>query len=153
MDNKEVIREFFAAFARRDAEGMARLYHPEVVFEDPVFGELGAAQSSAMWKMLCSRGKDLQIEVSNVQADEARGSADWEAKYTFQKTGKFVHNRVHSEFWFRDGVIVKQKDTFDFWKWASMALGSQGLMLGWTPMVRNAVRKEARRSLEEEMSK
>ncbi len=29
-----------------------------------------------------------------------------------------------------------------------MALGTPGRLLGWTPMIRNAVRKEAKRSLQ-----
>jgi ketosteroid isomerase-like protein len=147
MDNNEVIKQFFAAFALRDGAGMGGFYHPESKFEDPVFGLLGQAQSAAMWKMLCQRGKDLEITLVRSEADNERGSADWEAKYTFQKTGKFVHNKVHSEFTFRDGLIFSQKDDFDFWKWASMALGTSGRLLGWTPMIKNAVRKEAQRSL------
>jgi ketosteroid isomerase-like protein len=147
MDNNEVIKKFFAAFAQRDGAGMGRFYHPDTKFEDPVFGELGQAQAAAMWQMLCQRGKDLEVTLVKSQADGQRGSADWEAKYTFQKTGKFVHNKVHSEFTFRDGLIATQKDDFDFWKWAGMALGASGRLLGWTPIIKNAVRKEAQRSL------
>lgn len=147
MDNNEVIKQFFAAFARRDGAGMGSLYHPESKFEDPVFGQLGQAQAAAMWQMLCQRGKDLEITLVRSEADDTRGAADWEARYTFQKTGKFVHNKVHSEFTFRDGLIATQKDDFDFWKWAGMALGTSGRLLGWTPIIKNAVRKEAQRSL------
>jgi hypothetical protein len=58
-----------------------------------------------------------------------------------------VHNKVVSNFVFKDGLILSHKDDFDFWRWASMALGSRGRLLGWTPIVKTAVRKEAKRSL------
>lgn len=148
MDNSQVIRDFFAAFGRRDADGMIRHYHPELVFEDPVFGKLSREQASVMWHMLCARATDLVIELGNHEADEVKGRAEWDAKYTFSKTGRFVHNRVRSELEFRDGQIVRQKDDFDFWRWASMALGARGQLLGWTSLVKNAVRKEVKRSLE-----
>jgi ketosteroid isomerase-like protein len=149
MDNRKIIEEFFAAFGRRDAEGMVRHYHPELTFEDPVFGQLSHAQAANMWKMLCARGKDLTIRLVESDATSTNGHAVWEAQYTFSKTGKLVNNKVRSEFGFRDGLIVHQKDDFDFWRWASMALGTRGRLLGWTPLVKNAVRKEAKRSLAE----
>ena len=40
--HEALIRDFYAAFARRDAEGMARCYHPEVFFSDTVFPSLRA---------------------------------------------------------------------------------------------------------------
>lgn len=148
MGNTELVERFFTAFGRRDSEAMIACYHPEIVFSDPVFGELTRVHAAAMWKMLCARGKDLQIVLGRHEANESTGFAEWEAKYTFSKTGNFVHNKVRSELVFRDGLIVSQKDDFDFWKWASMALGARGRLLGWAPLVKNAVRKEAKRSLE-----
>ena len=147
MDNAQLIREFFAAFARRDADDMIRHYHPELVFEDPVFGRLSREQASLMWHMLCARATDLVIELRSHDADETKGHAEWDAKYTFSKTGRFVHNRVRTELDFRDGQIVQQKDDFDFWRWATMALGPRGRLLGWSSVVKNAVRKEVTRSL------
>lgn len=148
MDNKNVIRDFFAAFGRRDADGMIRHYHQDFSFEDPVFGKLTRSEAAAMWKMLCGRATDLQVELRSFDADEKTGYGEWEAKYTFAKTGNFVHNKIRSQFRFRDGLIVEQKDHFDLWRWASMALGTRGRLLGWTPIVQNAVRKEAQRSLQ-----
>jgi ketosteroid isomerase-like protein len=147
MDDTEIIRELYRAFARRDADAMMRCYHPEVAFRDPVFGELAFPQVQTMWTMLCARGKDLVVELVRCEAEGGRGVAEWEAKYTFQKTGKFVHNKISSRFVFKDSLIVQQTDDFDFWKWASMALGASGRLLGWTPVIKNAVRKEAKRSL------
>ncbi|MCI0751446.1 MAG: hypothetical protein L0Y35_06375, partial [Flammeovirgaceae bacterium] len=66
---------------------------------------------------------------------------------TFSRTGRFVHNRIHAKFVFRDGKIIRHKDSFDFWRWASQALGPVGLLLGWTPMIKSKVRSTARGSL------
>lgn len=148
MDNVEVIRSLYAALGRRDADAMMRCYHPDIVFADPVFGELSLSQVKAMWEMLCTRGEDLKIELISAEADAQRGSAEWEATYTFQKTKRFVRNRVRSRFAFRDGLIVEQRDEFNFWKWARMALGTSGQLLGWTPLLKNAVRKEVTKSLQ-----
>jgi ketosteroid isomerase-like protein len=146
--NQKIIQDFYAAFARRDGEAMGRFYHPEAVFDDPAFGELTAREAAAMWKMLCSRGKDLVVELVSSSAEGDHGRAHWDARYTFTKTGRPVHNVVHAEFTFKDSLIVRHHDVFDFWRWSSMALGLPGKLLGWSPLIKNAVRKEARRSLD-----
>jgi ketosteroid isomerase-like protein len=134
MNSQEkTIQRFYESFIARDAEGMAKCYHPEVVFSDPVFGRLSGAEATGMWRMLCARAQGLAITFSSVSASGDSGSAHWEATYTFSKTGRRVHN----------------VDRFNLWKWAGMALGPAGILLGWTPMVRGAVRKEARKGLAE----
>ena len=44
----------------------------------------------------------------------AKGSAHWEADYTFSATKRKVHNVVDARFELRDGLIVKHTDVFDF---------------------------------------
>jgi len=83
-----------------------------------------------------------------VQADEAQGRAHWEVRYTFSATGRKVHNLIEAEFQFKDGKIVRHRDRFDFWKWTRMALGLPGLLLGWTPLVQNRVRRIGRANLD-----
>ena len=143
-----LIHRFYDSFAALDATGMGACYHREIVFSDPAFGELHGPEAGAMWAMLCERGKDLEVGASKVEADDERGRAHWEARYTFGPTGRPVHNRIDAEFEFRDGLIIRHTDRFDFWAWARQALGPAGLLLGWTPVVRNKVRSTARRSLE-----
>lgn len=147
-----LIERFYAAFAARDAAGMQACYHPEVVFSDPAFGELRGAEAGAMWAMLVARGKDLHVTASRVEADDRRGSAHWDARYTFGQTGRPVLNRIDAEFEFRDGLIVRHTDRFGFWTWARQALGPAGLLLGWTPLLRNRVRSTARAGLETYMA-
>jgi len=151
--NQALIDRFYRAFQVRDAATMAACYHPQIEFSDPVFTGLRGPEAGAMWAMLCARATDLEITFGDVQADDARGRARWKARYTFTQTGRRVHNAIAAEFEFRDGLIVRHVDRFDFWRWSRQALGLTGLLLGWTPMVRNRVRTMARRGLEAHMRK
>jgi len=151
--NEQLIQKFYSSFQARNAAGMTSCYHSQVVFSDPVFGRLESAQAVAMWQMLCGRAKDLKIELGRVQADDRSGSAHWEAHYTFGKARRAVHNIIDASFEFRDGLIVKHTDSFDLWRWSRMALGPIGTLLGWTPMLQSAIRKDARRGLNEFMAK
>lgn len=145
--NAELIERFYAAFKRRDGVAMAACYTPDASFRDPVFAVEGD-DIGAMWTMLCERGRDLTLDWSDVRADDTEGTAHWEPRYTFLVTGRRVYNRIESRFTFRDGRIATHVDRFDLWRWSRMALGTKALLLGWTPFVRNAIRSEARRSLD-----
>lgn len=144
--NAELIERFYAAFARRDGDGMAACYAPDVRFSDPVFGELRGTEAGDMWRMLTGRAQDLTVTLAEHEAGDERGSAHWLADYTF-RTGRKVHNDIHAELRFRDGLIAEHDDRFSFHRWASQALGPVGLLLGWTPMLRGKVSGEARAGL------
>jgi len=92
--NAALIVAFYAALGRHDPEAMLACYAPDVRFSDPVFPDLDAAGVAAMWRMLCSRGKDLAVVASNVAADDATGRAHWVATYTYSATGHRVENRI-----------------------------------------------------------
>ena len=94
-----------------------------------------------MWAMLCSRATDLSVEVSGVEADDTHGRARWVATYTFSKTGRKVRNEIDAEYGIPRWADRASTDRFDLWRWAGMALGLKGTLLGWTPMVQNAIRK------------
>jgi ketosteroid isomerase-like protein len=150
--NAALINRFYEAFARRDAEAMVSCYAPDVRFVDPAFGELHGDRARGMWRMLVERGKDLEVVHSNVVTDEKRGSAHWDADYTFSATGRKVHNSIDARFRFEDGLIAEHEDSFDLYRWTRQALGPVGLLLGWTPMVQHKVRSGARESLDEYMA-
>lgn len=147
--NAQLIEKFYTAFQKRDAETMASCYHADVQFSDPVFADLRGPRAGAMWKMLCERGTTLQIEFSDVWADDKTGRAHWDARYDFSATGRKVFNRIDARFEFADGKIIRHTDAFDLWKWAGMALGPKGKLLGWLPPVQNAIRKKAMHGLDE----
>ena len=146
--HETLIRQFYDAFSRRDAEGMARCYHREVFFTDPVFPALRGSQAGDMWRMLLSRAADLQVTLDEAAADGDGGRAKWTARYTFSRTGRPVVNRIEALFAFRDGLIVRHFDHFPFWRWSRQALGPAGTLLGWSPLIRWKVRKDAARALE-----
>lgn len=145
--HEALVREFYAAFARGDAEGMARCYHPEVFFSDAVFPKLKGPEAGDMWRMLLARAKDLRVTLEEAGADGDGGRARWTARYTFGRTGRPVVNRVSALFAFRDGLIVRHYDSFSFWRWASQALGPAGAALGWFAPLKWKVRRDAARSL------
>jgi ketosteroid isomerase-like protein len=145
--HRQLLEQFYGAFRKRDGEAMARCYAPDASFSDPVFTRLRGDEPGAMWRMLCGRANDLTVDFEVLEADDLRGKARWVARYTFTKTGRPVENHVESEFEFKDGKIARQVDRFPFWRWSRMALGTPGTLLGWSPVVKNAVRREAARSL------
>jgi len=139
----DTVREFYEAFARRDGEKMAASYADDVKFSDPVFPELHGDKARAMWRMLCSKSKDLKVSYTIVDVDEDVATVRWHAWYTFSATKRSVHNVVHSRLTLRDNNIVEHLDDFDFWRWSRQALGPSGWALGWTPWLRDKVRAQA----------
>jgi ketosteroid isomerase-like protein len=146
--NAELVARFYAAFAALDGATMASCYAPNARFEDPVFSLQGKDEVMSMWAMLgeATRAGSMgvwELEWRDVEADGNAGRAHWEAHYRFSATGRLVHNRIDAAFRFKDGLIVEHVDRFDFWAWSRQALGAPGLLLGWTPMLRNKVRAQA----------
>ncbi len=144
--NRELISRLYVALDRKDGETMARCYHPQASFRDPVFTLEGESVGD-MWRMLTARASDLRAESHEVVADADSGSCRWEARYTFSGTGRAVHNRIQARFRFREGLIIEHVDQFDLWRWAAQALGPVGKLLGWSPMVRGKIRRQAAANL------
>jgi ketosteroid isomerase-like protein len=136
--NAALIERFYSAFARRDVEAMLSCYRPDV---------FAGREARAMWRMLNARAADLAVEFGDVAATERDGSARWEACYTYTATGRPVHNRIDASFEFRDGLIARHVDRFSLWRWAAMALGARGTLLGWLPPVQKAIRVRASKGL------
>ena len=150
--NQQLIERFYGAFDQEDGDAMASCYSPDVRFSDPVFPDLRGGRAGAMWRMLTSGPGLLRIELLEKEAGEEHGSAHWRAHYTFTQTGRPVLNDVQAGFRFEDGLIAEHRDDFSFHRWARQALGISGLLLGWTPILRSAVRRRARASLDEFMA-
>jgi len=145
--NHALLHKFYSSFQKRDAAGMAECYHADADFSDPVFTALAGQKVKHMWGMLCERGKDLTLEFRVLGADDSRGAVHWEAHYTFSATGRKVINVIDAEFEFSNGTILHHRDRFDLWRWSRMALGVKGILLGWLPLVQNAIRARAARGL------
>jgi ketosteroid isomerase-like protein len=135
-------QRFYDAFVLGDWHTMGMLYAPQATFSDPVFPHLNAAQARAMWQMLLSSAEDFSV-AANVQETDTHASVIWIARYSFGPTGRPVVNRVHTEMELGAGRILRQVDRFSFWRWSRQALGTPGLLLGWTPLLRARVRAKA----------
>ena len=144
--NAQLLERFYTAFAKRDHATMKACYAPDATFEDEVF-TLKGDQIGQMWHMLAVNAKEFSLEFRDVSANDTAGQAHWEAHYLFSATGRKVHNIIDGEFQFRDGLIIAHRDRFNFWSWSRQALGLPGVLLGWTPILRNKVRGQAARNL------
>ena len=152
--NQRRLTQFYAAFARLDAEEMAACYALDARFEDEVFALRGHEEVTGMWRMLCGATRDKGVEVwhlraSGIEAGAMSGQARWVADYRFSATGRMVHNVIDSAFEFTpEGLIMRQHDRFDLWAWSRQALGTPGLLLGWTPFMRRKIRAQAAANLQ-----
>jgi ketosteroid isomerase-like protein len=138
-----VAERFYEAFALGDWHTMGLTYAQHATFSDPVFPLLNADEVRAMWQMLLSRAQDFSLNYNVVAENEDGARVVWVARYTFSATGRPVTNRIVTEMRFAAGRIVRQEDRFNFWRWSRQALGLSGLLLGWSPMLRAKVQKQA----------
>jgi len=152
-EHKSLIAKFYMAFSQLDWQTMSDCYHPEIEFSDPAFPSLKGKEAGVMWRMLCERAKSFELTFKNVSAEGDSGECQWQANYLFSKTGRMVENHISAQFLFRDGKIIHHKDTFDFWKWSKMALGTPGVLLGWSPFLRNKVQQTAQSELQKFLAK
>ena len=149
------VERFYSAFAKLDGAAMQACYAPDATFEDEVFSLKGPAQIGGMWRMLCDTTKakgmaHWKLAVSAITDH----SAHWEAHYLFSATGRLVHNRIDAAFTFDGhGLIRTHHDRFDFWAWSRQALGTPGLLLGWSPFLRHKVRTQAAANLQRFLGK
>jgi hypothetical protein len=151
MMSKELIIQFYTAFQQKDAEVMNVCYHDQITFYDPVFGSLEGERVKDMWRFLCSSGtKNFKLEFSEVDADNNKGKAHWEAHYPSRvKRDRIIHNIVNSSFEFKEGKIIKQTDLFDVKKWSIQALGFPANIIGGTQFFKNKLRKKANSALDD----
>ena len=147
MEN--LIKSFYEAFNRLDAEDMVSLYDNEVIFEDPAFGILRGEHAKNMWRMLCASQKESEFKVivSDIEINDHEGRARWDAYYTFSKTGRKVHNIVSASFVFEDGKIIKHTDHFDLYRWSQQALGFKGFLFGWARIFKKQLNKQTNQLL------
>ena len=146
--HRQLIASFYEALGRRDAKTMNACYAPEATFTDPVFGKLDHDGLTAMWRMLCERGKDLHVVARDIDADDRHGHAHWTATYSYGPTKRRVVNEVDASFTLRHGLIVEHVDRFNLKRWAKQALGISGHVLGFTPLLAPLVHKQATSALE-----
>ncbi len=144
----ELIRNFYTALSNHDAEKMVSFYHDDIVFNDPIFGKLKGQTAKKMWYWLLENGKDMQIKYSNIEGNDAQGSATWEARYTFGIEKRPVLNRVKAYFELKDGKIIKHVDDYSLHRWATQTMGWKGKIMGGTAYFKKKLQFKSRRMLE-----
>ncbi|WP_115462954.1 nuclear transport factor 2 family protein [Winogradskyella aurantiaca] len=147
MDN--IIHKFYTAFNNLDAEGMVACYHDDVYFKDPAFGVLTGIKAKNMWRMLVEsqKNKDFSVYFDSIKLDNEKGSAHWEAKYTFSQTGRPVHNIMEANFEIKEGQIIKHVDHFNLHRWAKQAFGFKGALIGGTGYFKNKLQQRTNKLL------
>lgn len=146
--HEELIHTFYSAFKERNFRVMQECYADSATFSDPVFQDLNADQVRAMWEMFLVKNDSLTIEYKNVELISELVTAQWTARYTLSSTGRPVTNTIRAIFRIKDGKIMRHTDSFNFYGWTRQALGLKGALIGWTPLVKNRVRKTAMASLD-----
>ena len=136
---------FYDALSRREAEVMAAMYASHAAFEDEVF-RLRGEEIGRMWRTLLGRAREFSVKYTIAQAGSGRGTVEWTARYLFGGKRPVV-NVILSELRLENGLIVEQRDRFDFPRWAAQALGAPGRLFGRFGWFRQAVAKKARRGL------
>lgn len=149
METHALIEKFYSAFQQKQTETMLACYHPEVVFKDPVFGQLNAEDAKAMWRMLIQRGKDLDLQFKIEATTNHSATANWVATYTFSVTGRKINNHIQVNFVIKDGLIYRHTDTFDLHKWLYMAFGFKGLLIAYIPPFKNKFKAGIQKTLQQ----
>lgn len=144
---RDVATRFYEHFQKRDGAGMAALYSDDAVFSDPAFPDLKGEQVGRMWRMLTSRGRDLELTFEPPVAEGPWQRVAWTARYTFSATGKKVVNHVVGRLRIVDGRIVEHRDEFDFAAWAAQAFGLVGRVLGGTGFFQRFVQGKGGKAL------
>lgn len=147
-ENEKLIQNLYQSFDNRNAEEMGSAYAENAKFSDPVFPDLTGREIFGMWSMLLENlDPEGKITCESLSATDTEGSARWTAIYKFSKTGRTIHNRINATFRFENGKIVYHKDEFSLYRWARMAFGFKGLLLGWTSGFKKKVREETAKTL------
>ena len=124
-----LLEKLYTCLNNKDHTGMATCYHPDADFKDIAFTLHGKKQIHGMWQMISET--DLKASFTIIDVDDETGRVDSEQGYTFRDTGRRVHNIIHSEFRFQDGLIIEHLDSCNALKWGIQALGPVKGILSW----------------------
>lgn len=136
--NAALLEKLYTCLQTKDHLGMAACYHADARFHDIAFDLSGRQQIHAMWFMIADK-TTIHATFTVTQADDETGTADITEEYEFSDTHRPVHQQIHSEFRFRDGLIIEHRDTCDALRWGIQALGpAQGVIAWLIPAVRRS---------------
>ncbi|MGZ8212937.1 MAG: nuclear transport factor 2 family protein [Methylosarcina sp.] len=143
--NEQLLTKLFQAINAHKDQDIADCYSnvQKTYFQDIAFKLHSKAQIHAMWDMICSSNdkgeSDLKVSVQELTANDSTARAVTLFDYTFRDTGLPVHNKITSQFEFKDGLIFKQKDDCDPVCWANQAFGGiNGFIAGHVEFIRRS---------------
>ena len=128
-ENGRLLERFYDSIQAHDHRATAACYHPGAAFEDIAFKVHDKKLIHAMWHMISET--DLQLTYTIESANDRYGTACWTADYTFRDTGKKVLNHLKSNFTFKDGLIIDQRDDCNPLRWGIQALGPVNGVFSW----------------------
>ncbi|MFL9829379.1 nuclear transport factor 2 family protein [Flavobacterium sp. ARAG 55.4] len=148
ISSEKTIHQLYTSIAQGNLSAIDRCYSAAVKFHDPVFGKLTANKVPKMWKMLIQKSYEKpDIEYKIIKINEHTAEVKWKAVYIFGKKKRKIINNIHSVFHFKDGLIIKQNDDFNIWKWTRQAFGLSGFLFGWTGYMQRKIQMKAQSSL------
>ena len=145
--NVELIENFTRPSLAATMPACSRCYDPAVDFADPVFTVQANVHTP------CGTCSSAEARPSRSPSTRFKPTTQVEARtgkrsIIFRRPKRPVLNIIDAEFKFRNGKIYWHRDHFDFWKWSRQALGTSGMLLGWSPILHNRVRKTASANLD-----
>ena len=126
-----IVKEFEAAFNRRDVDGLLACFTPTARYRDNFFGEhAGAPALREMFARMFREGRDYAWTMERVVETDAAAASEWTFAYTVteavpRSAGRVVRFRGMSLFEKRDGRIAAYRESFD--------MGAALLQLGFGP--------------------
>ena len=140
---EETIQRLYESVKRGRPEEAAECYCDDATYRDIAFDLKGKDDIAAMWRLVCSRGVEVEFEDIRTEGDQVKGH--WVFDYDFHGTNP-VHNEMDSTFTFRNGKIFVHHDEASRWRWATQALGyPKGALVTVFPFI---LRRQARGELE-----
>jgi len=126
-----IVKEFEAAFNRRDVDGLLACFTPTARYRDNFFGEhAGAPALREMFARMFREGRDYVWAMDAIVETPARAAAEWTFSYVAteavpRSAGRAVRFRGMSIFELADGRIAAYREYFD--------VGVALLQLGFAP--------------------
>ena len=146
--NEALVEKFYTAFQHLDAKGMNSCYSDDIAFYDPMFELLRGDEVKSMWEMLCKNAKDFSLTYQNIQdLGDNYYTCEWQAEYTFSKTGRKVVNNCKAHMKIENGLITGHSDAWSLHKWSEQAIGLTGRFLGWAGFFQRKMKNAAKRNL------
>jgi ketosteroid isomerase-like protein len=146
--DEETVRKLYESVKRGDAAAAAECYCDDASYRDIAFDLRGKPDIAAMWRLVCSRG--VEVEYCDIRTEGSEVKGRWVFNYRFHGTNP-VNNPMDSTFIFRDGKILVHHDHASRWNWARQALGiPKGALVTVLPFI---LRKEAMEELETSKAK